>query len=138
MKYIVLIIAFMLVACDNYQTVQKPENDDIVTDDIAADIDDLVTDSLDEPDGGTDEDSVVADTEAPDTILDEPDEIIPDDAPCVDGVTQCAEDNKSLDLCYLGVWATYGCLEQCKGLGYTQTVGCGYSSNAEKDVCFCE
>lgn len=55
MKYLILTIAFMLVSCDN-QTVQRPndEPDSLGTDMVATD--DLVTDILDEPEGGTDDD----------------------------------------------------------------------------------
>lgn len=93
MKYIIVIIVFLLVACDNYQTVQKPEPDDLVPDTVATD--DLVTDALDEPEGGADDDIL---SEIPNTL---PDTTV---ASCGNGVVDEGEecdpaDNKT-EPCY--------------------------------------
>ncbi len=56
---------------------------------------------------------------------------------CVDGTTAC-DGVTAILYCNGGFWKRRLCADACADLGYTMAIGCGYSSNAGKDQCFCE
>jgi len=56
---------------------------------------------------------------------------------CLDGATAC-DGVTAIYYCNGGFWKRRPCADACVDLGYAAAVGCGYSSNAGKDQCFCE
>lgn len=56
---------------------------------------------------------------------------------CAEGATEC-NGVSAIYYCDGGFWKYYLCSDACADLGYGTAVGCGYSSNAGKDQCFCE
>ncbi len=56
---------------------------------------------------------------------------------CLEGATAC-DGTAAIYYCEGGFWKRSLCADACVDLGYTAAVGCGYSSNAGQDQCFCE
>lgn len=56
---------------------------------------------------------------------------------CLDGATAC-DGVTAIYYCNGGFWKRRPCADACVDLGYSAAIGCGYSSNAGKDQCFCE
>ncbi len=56
---------------------------------------------------------------------------------CIEGATAC-DGVTAIHYCNGGFWKRRLCADACHDLGYATAVGCGYSSNAGKDQCFCE
>lgn len=56
---------------------------------------------------------------------------------CLEGATAC-DGTTAIYHCEGGFWKRVLCVEACVDLGYATAIGCGYSSNADKDQCFCE
>ena|GEM_PF-1733176 len=56
---------------------------------------------------------------------------------CPEGATAC-DGTDTIYKCEGGFWRRYLCAGACVDAGYAVSIGCGYSSNAGRDQCFCE